>query len=495
MRRENTSSPRTFVLFVLLAISSIAGLPVVATGQLSNDKVQKIDALVQSYAAIRQFNGNVLVTQHGKVVFSKSYGPADFELGIANDRQTRFRIGSITKQFTALLIVQLAEKGLVSLDSSFSNYLPWYDKQVAGKITVRHLLSHSSGLENYTQRPEFYPELAYYTGTPQEFGQKYCHYKTLLFEPGTKFNYCNTDYYLLGLIIEAVTGKSYADVLRENILDKAGMKNSGIDTLSVILPKRAKGYEYTYEGYVNATPINMAISTYAAGAMYSTVDDLLRWQKALEDNTLLTEAGRKTFFTPVINNHALGLYINKMKNGKTAIGHPGSINGFSSFMVRFKEDDIIVILLDNSATAKRGNLDNTSAGIYSIVMNESVVQPKMPVSVALTETYLQKGLQPTLQQYQQIKNDSAYNTGSSKVFLNNFGYMLLLKGRVKESLAVLKLAVEEAPQSANTLDSYAAALKADKQFGAAIDYYKKILVLDPGNKNAEEEIQALQQMK
>lgn len=465
-------------------------------GQISKSKTEKIDALINSYTSIKQFNGNVLVVKKGKSVFFKNYGLSDMELQVPNKRETKFRIGSITKEFTAVLTMQLIEQGKINLDSSLVKYLPWYNRETGSKIKIKHLLSHTSGLDNYTVNPEFYNMMAYFSGQPKEFAEKYCQYDKLLFEPGKEFRYCNTDYYLLGLIIEAVTGKTYPKALSENILNKANMHNTGIDSISPLLPNRAKGYDYTYDGYVNADPINMASSIYAAGAMYSTVDDLLRWQQALNSNVLLTKESKEIFFTPYIKNHGFGFFINKLKSGKIAIGHPGGINGFSSFMTHFKEDDITIILLDNSTTHRRGNLDNISIGIYAILLNEPYETPKTPITVALTETYKTKGVQPMLDQYFRIKNDPAFGQQKSDTFLNDFGYTLLQKGKTKESLTILKLAAEENPKSANVLDSYAEALRADNQYTASIDYYKRALSLEPNNKRFREEILKLEeQMK
>lgn len=482
-----------FINTHLLFLASIAflSLPLQIFGQVSKQKAQKIDELIKSYADIKQFNGNALVVKDDKVIFSKSYGLADQEWKIENSRSTKFRIGSITKTFTAMLIMQLVEKDLLKLDDKIDKYLPWYEKEIASSITIRNLLSHTSGLTNYTARLDFYKELALVSLTPKAFAEKYCQYKTLLFEPGSKFNYCNTDYYLLGLIIESVTGKSYAEVLKVNILDKAKMYNTGIDSAAAVLDKRAKGYNYSYQGITNSYPINMATSTYAAGAMYSTVDDLILWVNAWKGNKLLTEESKKVFFTPVIKNHALGLYINKMKNGKTAIGHPGGINGFSSFFIQYKEDNILIVLLNNQ-TLGVGDLDNCSAGIYAILTDQHYELPKKPIDFVLTLVYIKKGVQQMLQQYQIIKNDTTYNLTKSESFLNNFGYTLLTDGRVKESLIVLRLATEEFPDDANTLDSYAEALKTDGQYAQSIDFYKRIILLDPSNKAAQDAIKELQ---
>jgi CubicO group peptidase (beta-lactamase class C family) len=461
--------------------------------QPENAKAEMIDSLIRSYAAIKQFNGNVLVVQKGKSVFSKSYGFADFEWKIANDKETKFRIGSITKQFTAMLIMQLKQDGKLDLDSAITTYLPWYRRETGNTITIRNLLAHTSGLRNYTERPDFHNRLAHLTIDQKTFAEQYCQ-EDLEYEPNTQFKYCNTDYYLLGLIIEAVSGESYAKTLKERILNKTGMHNTGIDSISTILSKRAKGYEYGFEGYVNADPINMSTSTYAAGAMYSTVEDLLLWQKALEGTSLLSEENKKHFFTPGLGNYAFGIYVNKTKDGKTAIGHPGGINGFSSFMIRFVEDDIIIILLDNTTAGRRVNLDNLSFGIYSIIMGKPYELPETPIPVVLTETFLQRGVAAMIAKYNLIKVDTRYDGSRSNHFLNNFGYDLLTKGRIKESLAVLKLAVDEFPGSANTLDSYAEALITNGQYELAIEYYQKILTLEPNNKNAIIQVEKVRKM-
>lgn len=473
------------VIFLFLSVFYFTG-----SAQLSKEKIQQVDALLRSYGAVKQFNGNVLVVQKGKPVFSKSYGYADFEWSIPNDKDTKFRIGSITKQFTAMLIMQLKQQGKLHLDSTVTTYLPWYRKETGDSITIRHLLMHTSGLKNYTERPDFRYTLAFSNLDPKAFAEKYCQ-ADLEFKPGTKFKYCNTDYYLLGLIVEAISGKTYAQALQEMILDKAGMKHTGMDSIASLLPKRAKGYEYGFYGYENAIPINMASSTYAAGAIYSTAGDLMRWQKALEGTLLLNEENKKVYFTPGQGNYALGLYVNKTKDGKTVIGHPGSINGFAAFMIRFVEDSIVIILLDNTAAVRRVNLDNISLGIYSIMMGIPPEAPRTPVAVPLTETYLHKGVEAMTARYQAIKLDTSYDVSKANTYLNNFGYDLLTKRRVKESLMVLKLAAQEFPESANTLDSYAEALLANGQYKPAMEYYERVLKLEPGNKNASDQLEKI----
>lgn len=482
---RNSIFMKQVIASLLLSIGCLT-----ASAQLSKHQQQKIDSLLTALGEAKQFNGNVLVAQHGKPVFSKSYGYADFEWKIPNDKDTKFRIGSITKQFTAMLIMQLKQQGKLSLDSAVTSYLPWYRHDTGDSITVRQLLMHTSGLKNYTERRDFYTVLAYLTQDQRSIAQQYCQ-EDLEFRPGTRFKYCNTDYYLLGLIIEAVSGKPYAQALQEMIFDKAGMSNTGIDVIATLLPKRAKGYEYGFYGYENARLINMETSIYAAGAIYSTGNDLLLWQKALKGNLLLNEENKHIYFTPGMGNYAFGNYVTRTKEGKTVIGHPGGINGFSSFMIRYVEDDIVVILLDNTAAGRRGSLDEISVGIYSTIENKPYAFPKKPVSIPLTETFLQQGVSGVIAKYQVLKSDTSYDRSKGERYLNDFGYDLLTRKRTKESLDILKFAVQEFPQSANTIDSYAEALLTDGQYKDAITQYERVLQLDPGNKNALAQIEKI----
>ena len=169
----------------------------------AQDKSSKIDQYIQQYVDNDLFNGSVLVVQNDKAVFQKSYGFANKEWNIANNADTKFRIGSITKQFTAMLIMQLKQAGKLKLQDKIATYLPWYPKENGGKITIHHLLTHSSGLPNYTESADTINDINTHDYSPEEIAKKYC-IGQLRFEPGTKFEYCNTGYFLLGVIIETL---------------------------------------------------------------------------------------------------------------------------------------------------------------------------------------------------------------------------------------------------------------------------------------------------
>jgi len=244
----------------------------------AQSKIDKIDKLIQAYHDLGQFSGTALVAEKGKVIYKKGFGMANIEWNIPNQPDTKFRLGSVTKQFTAMLILQLVAEGKIDLEGDLSDYLPYYRKDVGEKVTVHHLLTHTSGIPSYTGLPIF-QNISRDPYGVDEFVQKYCS-GDLEFEPGSKFAYNNSGYFLLGAIIENVTGETYEKMLQERIFKPLGMKNSGYDHHDTIIPNRATGYDRTFDGYANSPYLDMSLP-YAAGSLYSTVEDLFIWDQAL----------------------------------------------------------------------------------------------------------------------------------------------------------------------------------------------------------------------
>jgi CubicO group peptidase (beta-lactamase class C family) len=221
--------------------------------------------MLSLYQKYGQFNGSALVADNGKVIYKKGFGLANMEWDIPNAPDTKFRLGSITKQFTATLILQLVEQGKIKLDGKLIDYLPEYRKDTGAKVTIHNLLSHTSGIPSYTSLPGFFQNVSRNPYTVDEFIKKYAS-GDLEFEPGTKFVYDNSGYFLLGAIVEKVTGKPYEQVLKENIFDPLGMKNTGYDHWGTILNKRATGYSRSPRGFQTASYLDMSIP-YAAGSL------------------------------------------------------------------------------------------------------------------------------------------------------------------------------------------------------------------------------------
>ena len=188
----------------------------------SQSITEQLDKLINTYTEYGKFNGSVLVANQGKVIFTKGFGMANMEWDIPNKPNTKHRLGSITKQFTAMLILQLAAENKLDLQAPITTYLPDYPKETGDKITTHHLLTHTSGIPNYTSFPDFFQNESRNPYTPDEFVKKF-DAKSLDFEPGEKFSYSNSGYFLLGVIIEKVTGKSYEQMLNDHIFSPLNM--------------------------------------------------------------------------------------------------------------------------------------------------------------------------------------------------------------------------------------------------------------------------------
>jgi D-alanyl-D-alanine carboxypeptidase len=289
------------------------------------------------------FNGAVLVAQQGKPLLREAYGQANIELEAPNTVQTKFRLGSITKQFTAMAVLILAERGKLSVDDPIGKHLE--DTPPAWeKITIRHLLTHTSGIPSYTAFPLMMSRTVRLPASLDEIIATFRD-KELEFPPGEKFRYSNSGYIVLGKIVERAAGQDYEKFLRENILQPLDMNDSGYDHNLEILPRRAAGYVKTPMGLSNAPYIDMTWP-HAAGALYSTVDDLGRWDQALSAGKLIGAASYQALFTPAKGDYAFGWFVRE-RGGRQEIGHGGGIHGFSTSILRYPADKLCVIVLSN----------------------------------------------------------------------------------------------------------------------------------------------------
>jgi CubicO group peptidase (beta-lactamase class C family) len=407
------------------------------------------------------------------------------EWNVANETDTKFRIGSITKQFTSMLILQLVETGKLKLDGKLSDYLPEYRKDVGDRVTIHHLLTHTSGIPSYTSLPKFFEEVSRNPYTPAEFVKKYAS-GDLEFEPGAKFRYNNSGYFLLGAIIEKLHGKSYEQVIKENIFDPLGMKNSGFDHHGTILPKRASGYQKTPAGYTNAPYLDMSIP-YAAGSLYSTVEDLYLWDQALYADKLISAASKELMYKPFLDNYAYGWGIKKVtlsgsKEAVNSVEHSGGINGFSTLIVRYPAQKHLIVLLDN--TSQGGNLNRISRDLTNILYNQPFEMPKQSIAEALMKTLSEKDITAAVKQYRELKAKGGADYNFNEAELNMLGYQLLGAKKMKEALEIFKLNVEAYPQAANPYDSLGEAYLMAGDKTLALQNYKRALELNPENANA-----------
>ena len=342
---------------------AVAFLILFATPTVFPAPVDRQDAAIPLIAAIMQrrsnegdFSGTVLVARDGKILYENAFGYANREWNTANDLETKFEIGSMTKQFTAVLVLQFVNEGKLHLDGYISDYLPYYRKDTGKRVTLAELLSHTSGIPEFLSHPDSLDGPASRTQYGvREFAAQFCS-GDLRFDPGTQFEYSNSGYFLLGAILEQVSGTSYERLLQERIFTPLKMRDSGYTHPETILPHRATGYERTPAGFRNARYYDMSIP-FAAGAMYSTVGDLLRWDQALYTDQLLPARLRDLLFRPNLEDYGFGWSIYVPKSGQpnagdTILMHGGAIFGFQSVIERIPKSRVLIVLLDNSDTPK-----------------------------------------------------------------------------------------------------------------------------------------------
>jgi CubicO group peptidase (beta-lactamase class C family) len=466
---------------IVLTSLFLFGFIQLSSAQSNTDKLDELLGLYQEYG---QFNGSVLIAKEGKVIYKKGFGMANMEWDIPNTPDTKFRLGSITKQFTAMLILQLVEQGKLELDKPISNYLPDYPKANGDRITLHHLLTHSSGIPNYTSFPGF-RDMNRNPYTPADFVATFAD-STLEFDPGAQFAYSNSGYFLLGHIIEKTTGKSYEQVLQAQILDPLSMKNTGYDHFGTILKNRAAGYEKTGDGYINAPYLDMSLP-YAAGSLYSTVEDLYLWDQALYTSKILSLPNMKLMFKPQIEAfgqhyaYGWGVGITKpegMIDSMLTIGHGGGINGFNTLIGRMPNTKDLIVLLNNTGGTA---LNEISRSIMGILYNLPYDLPKRSLANNIVEAFMNEGVDAGLAKYENDKASGDYYLKENE--MNAVGYKLLQAGKIKEAIAVFKLNVDNNINSSNAYDSLGEAYMLDQNKELAIKNYEKSIALNPSNLN------------
>ena len=330
---------------------------------------QEINELLKQYTKQNSFNGVALVAQKGKILLEQGYGYKNATTKSLNDSNTVFQIGSITKQFTSAIILQLQEQHKLSVQDKLSKYIPDYPN--SDSITIENLLTHTSGIYNYTNDDAYMQNTS---ATPIKLETLISLFKNkpLDFSPGTKYNYSNSGYVLLGYIIERITGKSYFTVVKENIFKQLGMTRTGFDFKNLKNQNKAIGYlKLTAKNILSAPIVDSSVS-YAAGSIYTTVGDLYKWDRALYTNKIIHDSSLQKAFTPYKNNYGYGWVIDS-SYGKKVVMHEGGIFGFVSFIARIPSDETCIILFENEHSS---GLPKIAENINSILNQQSYDFPR-----------------------------------------------------------------------------------------------------------------------
>jgi CubicO group peptidase (beta-lactamase class C family) len=435
-----------------------------------------------------QFNGAILVVDQGRVVYERAFGLANMELGSPNTIATRFDIASMTKPMTAIAIMQLVQEGRIRLDGKITDYLPYYPTETGARITIEQLLNHTSGIRQ---------DIAFDNPSPgadivaalnadllsNDSLVKLIGRRPLQFEPGTDYGYSSDAYAVLGAIVEHASGKPYWQSLRERVLERAGMTETGVSLLRPLVPRRAGGYAQTFDGYENAPHIGVT----PAGGLYSTLRDLRRFDEALYRDTLVNERSRGVLFAvrSAITAYGWKTSEDTLPNGtrRVVLRTTGGLPGFQALMVRVPDVRRTIILLSNARTMV-WRFDDFAVAIGRILDGRPYSMPKRSAAEAIAASIRAGSDAVTLErQFATMRADTA-GVAVIEPELNRLGYYFLARGAIMSAIDVFRFNVIAFPRSANVYDSLGEAYVARGDTSLAVANYRRSLELDPGNTNA-----------
>ncbi len=418
---------------------------------MADEYAEKLDKLMREFDEIGMFSGTVLLAKDNVPVFEKSYGYADWEKRIPNTTETLFRIGSLNKMFTHSMINQLQNEGKLKLSDPLNKYLDIYPEETGSKITIQMLVEMKAGLGDYLNDPAFNNDRSKFK-TVNDFLELIKN-EPLLFEPGTSERYSNSGYAVLGGVIEKVTGKSYAENLKERFLDPLGMTNTHYKLIGEKLDNTATGTMITFSG--NKINSKMEEQPSPAGGMFSTPRDLLTFDSELRKTGIMS-LGIRAGGTQVWN-----AILAQMKDGYT------------------------LIITSNFGKAS----EEVLARFQKIFKGDPYPAPGITMEMEMYKILTESGPAGLKKNLKQIleNNDREYND----MHLNFFGYQLMQSGKLEKAIEVFRLNTELFPEVINVWDSLAEAYMNKGNSQLAIENYKKVLEMDPGNKNAAKMLEKL----
>lgn len=493
----------------LLSVALVILLPIFGFAQIP---IRSVDSILDRLNHEDGFSGNVLISERGKIIYEKSFGFANYENKIPLTENTIFSVGSISKTLTATAILKLKEQGRLKLDDLISKYLPDLPYK---NMTVRHLLTHTSGLPEY-QSDAVIKEIEGKGVSNLELEKTFARLKFKPdFEPGSKWQYSNTNFIFLALIIEKVSGKSYPKFLRENIFEPAGMKKTFV--LKSNIPDQFKndmadGYRsmiFVSETDANINSLRGALDyyktvgdLYGAGGIYSTVRDLEKFHRALQKNKILKKETFAEMYEPAKLNdgqnfsalrntnyeseYGFGWFIAKDYSAGKIVYHPGATVGFVSYFLRNITKDQCVIILTNNEMMRH----YTATAVMRVLNNQPYKLDNKSLAKALGKEYLRGGLESARKLFDKLKNDPDFSFREGE--MNDLGYQLILdKKDAEAAIEILKINAEKFPESFNVWDSlgeiyYKAGFREE-----AIKNYEKSLELNPQNKEGKQMLEKI----
>lgn len=485
MTRRAILMPATVVLLMLPAVRTAAGSP-----PADGDSPGRIQALVERYSDTGHFSGCALVARGDQVLYRGSVGLANREWRIPHTDDTRFMIGSLSKAFTAVVVLQLIQEGKLSLDTPLSDGLSGFPRERGARITIRHLLTHTSGLGNHGQVPAFEARLERLRHDRAEMIELIGG-MGLLFEPGERFGYSSFGYDLLAFVCERLEGRPFAEVLERRIFAPAGMSHTSLTDFRTVEERRAAGYEYDLvPGFENASFVDGS-NVVGGGGILSTVDDLHRWVQALSGRRLLPEPWRTEMLGTQVaidadSGYGYGWFVSGHPDrGGRQVWHTGSTNGFTSFISWVPGKDDLVILLSNVRSNVLGGnhrykLATLEKDIRSILAGGPGVPPRRSAVMTISPVAVASGGRAAVEAYRRLGRGHAEEHYFDELELNALGLQLLFgRNRADDALTLLALNIEEHPRSYNVYDTMGYVLRKQGRADDALACYRKgIAVFD-----------------
>ncbi|MEM9673942.1 MAG: serine hydrolase [Bacteroidota bacterium] len=514
-----------------LFIAALLQCAQVVFSQSSASLEKQIDQVFQEFSQQDDFQGAVLVGHQGNILYQQAFVLANREWDIPNTVDTKFNLASISKQFTAALVLQLVEEGKLDLSKTISDYFPEYRQDVGQRVTLHQLLTHQSGIPNYTSLPFVWSDSLYRRYDSRDLIQKFAS-GDLEFEPGSRYQYNNSGYLILSFIIEEVTGQPFEEVFNKRIARPLGLKHTGVDDREEVLPRRAYAYNKTSAGYQNVYSMYMP-NLQGAGNLYGTVADLFRWDQALYNNSVLSDNSRELMMRPYTdvnqqwippyeNRYGFGVGIAKIpmvaKKNLNMVFHSGHIRGFSGFYARFPDEQYVVIILSNTGEVSTARMNQISLEVIQ-VLEESTLASAKPSSTtkakrskpassnstqakrtqpvlaptiserdlekAIYSAWVQGGASAAIAQYNQLIESFPYDYSDTRKKLSALTKKLNKEGNTESALAIAELNSQVNPH----WESFSELAAIHQQLGQkenAVQHYQKAISINP-NRTEEEQ--------
>lgn len=478
---------------ILIALFLLAAMPAKA------DRAVELDRLATRYHALGQLDGSVLVADRGSVIYHRAFGLANREWQIPHTTDTAFRVASLTKQFTATLVMQLAEQGKLRLDDRIGKFVPELSPEIGNRVTLHHLLNHTSGIVDYANYPGFWSNRLGEKVPKADFLA--IMNRPLEFEPGSQGHYSSSNYTLLGWVIEKQTGKTYSEALDSMILRPAGMRRTAYDAPDRIMPRKASGYVRALGQYRPADPLWIP-NIGAGGGVASTTGDFFKLDRALAGNALLTPESKRQMFTAYVKDDVwgdLGYGYGWLIGSRTIAGksrlvheHGGNGNGFRTLVTRYPEDGKLVVIFLNEGNGNKGpEIYKMRRDFTDVLYGQAVTLPKPSLHDLLAAEIHRAGDEAALAHFDALLAQSSQPENGDG--LNRLAYQYAEMGRASTGIAILQRATALFPRDGNLHGSMGELYLQLGSNGNARAAYQRALELDPDNGNAKEMLKKIGQ--